>query len=213
MKETDNRIFLPYRKARDILKEGDVLMFRGRGIASFFIKGAGSGHYSHVAIASANIFNGRIFWECVEFREWKGGRTVGLERYVGDNPGIIDVYRPSRIYSGLKFIDGSVVEYSMRFNPRAVTDDMRQLTGLPYGWLRIWRFIKYNISALRLLHSLDSITNDDTPTTLVYPVCSTALAYAFSRNGYDLMRNRSDDYMQPSDISRSLFLNYIFTFK
>src|SRR5690554_820099 len=110
MKEVDNRIFIKYNKGRNILKEGDVLLFRGRGLASFFIKGGASGHYSHVAIASSNIYNGRIFWECVEFREWKGGRTIGLERYVKDNPGIIDVYRPSRLYSGFKLIDGSVIE-------------------------------------------------------------------------------------------------------
>lgn len=212
MKKTDKDKYryIKFKDAKYLIQEGDVLLFRGQGIASFFIGGVSSSHYTHTGIVSANIYNERIFWECVEFREWKGGRTIGLERYVKENPFIIDVYRPNSTYNTFEFRDGSFVEISKRYDPRAVTDDMRRLTGLPYGWSRIWRFFKLS-TFLRLFKSADQISRD-LPNEPVNPVCSTALAYAFANNGFDLMRNKSDDYMQPSDVSRSLFLNYIFTF-
>ena len=88
------RKHLKFSEAREHLKEGDVLLFRGTGIVSFFIKRASEGKYSHVGVASAVGSNGSTIWECVEFREGKGGRTVNLEQYVKQHSGTIDVYRP-----------------------------------------------------------------------------------------------------------------------
>ena len=73
--------YLNYCTARELLREGDVLLFRGRGIIGNIIKRAGEGRYSHVGVASVHPNNGGFIWECIEFREFHGGRIVNLEQY------------------------------------------------------------------------------------------------------------------------------------
>ena len=87
---------------------------------------------------------------------------------------------------------------------------MRKMTGLPYGWRRIWYMAQLNLPFLRLSFPVESII-DDSDNELVYPVCSTAVAHCFDATGYDLVHNRTNNYVEPSDIGRSPLLNYVFT--
>ena len=201
---------LPFQKARDLLEEGDVLLFRGQGIFSFFIKRAAEGKYSHVGVVSGHGTNGGRIWECVEFREGKGGRTINLEQYVEQHPGIIDVYRAVSSRKVIDFVDDKAVEREIGFNGKAVTNIMRKMTGLPYGWRRIFWIMQHKIPFLRLFYPIDSVVDDETH-DLIYPVCSTAVAYAFSRVGYDLLPNRADKATEPSGVSRSALLQFLFT--
>ena len=85
-------MLIKYEEAESILQEGDILLFRGKGLISFLIQRYTGGIHSHVALASKC----NDTWMCVEFREFKGGRSVSLESQVKDNPTNIDVFRPIR---------------------------------------------------------------------------------------------------------------------
>jgi len=209
------RKHLKFSEARQYLKEGDVLLFRGTGIVSFFIKRASEGKYSHVGVASAVGSNGSTIWECVEFREGKGGRTVNLEQYVKQHSGTIDVYRPKSEIKKAFFEQNKAKKWSygekvVAFNGKCVTNIMRRMTGLPYGWKRIWWMAKNKLPFLRLFLDTESVATDS-PQDIIYPVCSTAVAYSFSRCGYDLVHHRSDQWTEPSDVARSSLLHYLFT--
>ena len=207
------RINIPFGEARDLLEEGDILLFRSKGIVSFFIRRAAEGEYSHSGVASGHGSNGDQIWECVEFREWKGGRTVNLERYVHQMPGMIDVYRAASSFKLVEFDQeaNEVRERKVRFNGKVVTNMMRRMTGLPYGWRRIMWLASHKLPIIRIFYSIDSVIDDDHKKELVYPVCSTAVSHSFTHTGYDLVNNRADIATEPSDLSRSPLANYLFT--
>lgn len=174
------------------------------------IKVAGEGHYSHAAVVSGHRTNGSIFWECVEFREWKGGRTVSLESQIAEHDGLIDVYRAAPHFMELKYEDDKVIGSRIALDGKCITNHMRSMTGLPYGWKRIWWIAKNKLPVLRWFYDVESVT-DDKHRDLVYPVCSTAVAYSYSKCGYDLIPNRADQWTEPNDLARSALLNYLFT--
>lgn len=205
-------IKVPFKQAKNILKEGDVLLFRGSGIISDLIKIAGAGAYSHVAIASC--VNDE--WEAIEFREWLGGRSVNLHNYLLDSfrdKSYIDVYRSTDIYTSLFFdyINKKFIRRKTKFDGKKVTQCMRNLTGLPYSYKRILMILQIKLFKLNLLKNIEKITNNTPTKEVIYPVCSTVISHCFSKNGFGLLKNRSDEYMEPSDISRSPYLNYLFT--
>jgi len=207
-------LFLSYEVAKDYLEEADILLFRSKSWTSFFIRQASRSTYSHVGLASWHNGCSNGLWELVEFREFKGGRTTSLERAVQKDSGKIDVYRPSYSRQHLVFNKNtmSVNEEWITIDKKAITLLMRKLTGLPYGWKRIWWFAQWYIPGLRLIYDVNKIM-DDTVGEVIYPVCSTAISYAFSYNDFDLLNNRSDEWVQPGDIALSSNLNYMFTLK
>ena len=209
-----DQIQVSFSKARFLLHEGDVLLFRGQGIVSSFIKRAGEGQYSHVGVASrVKDFDGKHMWECVEFREGRGGRSVNLERYVAGNDGIIDVFRPTKVRRYSEFDGTEVREREITFNGRRVTSCMRRMTGLPYGWRRILWIMLHKLPFLRFLYPMGSLVDDSLNDEPIYPVCSTATAHCFASIGWDLTHHRANQYMEPSDVARSAILDYLFTLK
>jgi hypothetical protein len=205
---------LNYSRARQLIQEGDVLLFKGTAIYSFLIKRASVGQYSHVGIASwvgpPNTPEGLL--ECVEFKEWRGGRAINLDYYAENYKGSIDVYRPVPFFSDLNF-DETTDEVNFKripFEPNKVTNKMRRMTGLPYGWLRILWIAVFKMPFIRYLIPIGILT-DDTVKHIVYPVCSNVVSYCFSLFNFDLIKNRSDEWTEPSDISKSARLNYLFT--
>ena len=205
-----NKIFLTYDVAKEHLQEGDILLFRGKRIFSFFIKRMSRSKYSHVGIASwHNGTNG--MWEIIEFRGIRGGRTVSLEQIVKSEPGIIDVYRPGQIekltfHPETQIVESVIIPYPQK----KVTLKMRELTGPGYGWKRIFLFLLWYIPILRFVYNMDDIVSDKI-TDIVYPVCSTSIAYSASINKYDFVHNKADNWTQPADIASSNSLSYLFT--
>lgn len=59
---------IKYDQAKELIKEGDILLFRGSGTIGFLIKRYTGGVHSHVALAHKD---GDVL-ECVEFREFMG---------------------------------------------------------------------------------------------------------------------------------------------
>ena len=207
-----NSIYLSYVEAKELIQEGDILLFRGTGLISSFIKMAGEGEYSHIAVASRH--NGT--WEAVEFREWYGGRTVNLENYIREckkSKTEIDIYRPTNIFRSIKF-DYKTREFlfiDKDFNGKIVTDCMRNLTGLPYSYRRIWLIFKIKLFRWHILWDIKKITNEIPTQEVIYPVCSTVLEHCFAIKGFPILKRKSDQFTEPSDFSRSPRLNYLFT--
>lgn len=213
---------IKYDEALDLIMEGDVLLLRGEGFVSSIVSKAGDGKYSHVGLATwhncaKRCAMGGPLLEITEFREGFGGRTTNLAvSYESHIKGqLIDVYRASETLTRLKFDVGTrqVISTVIPFDGKAVTNAMRRLTGLPYGWKRIWEIAKRKLVFLRWYYTGYDISDDLAEANFknVYPVCSTAVSACFSRIGYDLVPNRADEWTEPSDIARSALLNYMFT--
>ena len=217
-----------YRYIKEYIQEGDVLLFRGEGFFSKLISSTEQTPYTHVALASwpsGNASQDEIL-ECVEFREGSlfgslfggnsggGGRCVNLAQEVQKYKRQIDVYRPDPNFYSYDLDDygTNLVQNVKDFDGKQVTNIMRSLTGLPYGWKRIYWMAKHKLLALRFMVDMDDLISDSTG-DIIYPVCSTAVAYCFNKCGYDLVRNRSDQWTEPGDIARSVKLNYLFTLK
>ena len=209
-----NLIYKPYDEVENLIEEGDILLFRGQGWISKLLKISAESVHSHVAIASWHNGSSEFppILECVEFKEGKGGRAVNLKRQVEYNDCLIDVFRPIPFMTTLKYdSDNSVVNVVREeFNGKLVTNTMRQLSGLPYGYKRIWWIAKHKMVGFRLFYSKEDLVNDEIQ-DIIYPVCSTAIAHSFSKHGYDLIKNKSDEYTEPGHIALSPRLGYLFT--
>lgn len=198
----------PLSKGKTLLEEGDVLLYRGTGIIAKGIQKVTKGRHSHVAIASQTVSR---TWEAVQFREFKGALAISLKNDIVYNKSVIDVYRPIPFFTSIRF-DPEVekIELSkLKFDGRKVTDCMRSMTGRPYSYSRIYFLWRYYTRFWK--DWTKEVTNDLPLDELIYPVCSTAVAHCFNKNGYDLIKNRSDEYMAPANIAESTRLNYLFS--
>ena len=216
-----------YLDVKHLINEGDVILFRGNGFFSGLVRAYGQSAYTHVGLASwvngsSNTTDGIL--ELVEFREGSFlsgifgssgggcGRAINLDREVKKFSGRVDVYRPCQNFGQFTYDkDTKNIEYiSVPFDGKKVTRILRYMTGLPYGWHRVWTIIKYRILLFGLYNNYDSLMSDESKED-IYPVCSSVVAYAFSINGYDLIKNRSDEWTSPGDIASSPRLSYLFT--
>jgi len=210
-----DRIYVNYKDVKNLIKEGDLLIYRGKAWYSFFIKRATRGEYSHIGLASWH--NGTsdkpASLETIEFHGYRGGGVViQMNNLFPQFSGQIDVYRPNNNWENIYFNkqNDTCVSKQYTFDGLSVTNTMRGLTGLPYGWRRIWWFIRSYLLLGRFFYNIENLTSDEQK-GIIYPVCSTAIAYSFASNGYDLIHERADEWTQPSDIAQSSTTNYLFT--
>ena len=188
---------IPYSEAMPLIQEADILLFRGKGIMSWLIKRYGSGVHSHVGIAHWDNEN----LQCVEFREFKGGRSVSLKTQVDNSPFGIDVFRAA------KRVDYENDSYVLDdLTKSKVTTIMLKLTGLPYGWRNIWKLVKHYLPFCRLAQQ----NIKDNNATKIF-VCSTAAAYAYRMAYIDPVPYLADSAVTPSDLARSALFEYQFT--
>lgn len=216
-----NNLVLPYEVARPMIKEADVLLFRhpershcySLPPVGWWIARYSGGIHSHVGVASWN----RDRLKCIEFREWRGGRSVTLSSQVHQNPGRIDVFRamscveiPFVDYCEKKGHEGlNISSKQKNFTEQValnITSEMDRLTGLPYGWDIIWKIAGSYLPFKRLA---ENNIKDDEPNSVF--VCSSAVAYAFRKNYIDLVPYLADSSTKPADIARSPILQYLFT--
>ena len=188
---------IPYSEAMPQIQEADILLFRGKGVMSWLIKRYGSGVHSHVGIAHWDNEN----LQCVEFREFKGGRSVSLKTQVDNSPFGIDVFRAA------KRVDYENDSYVLDdLTKSKVTTIMLKLTGLPYGWRNIWKLVKHYLPFCRLAQQ----NIKDNNATKIF-VCSTAAAYAYRMAYIDPVPYLADSAVTPSDLARSALFEYQFT--
>ena len=197
---------IKYDQAKELIKEGDILLFRGSGTIGFLIKRYTGGLHSHVALAHKD---GDVL-ECVEFREFMGGRSVSLKSQVDNSPLNIDVFRPVKSISyeemdaegNTKLIEKNYTEETAS----AMTEDIIRWTGQPYGWSNIWKMFLRFIPGARLFQQ--NINDDEVAKA---KVCSTAVTVALRRNFMDPVPYLADDRVSPADLARSPILQYLFT--
>jgi len=198
---------IDFEEAKNLIKEGDVLLFRGSGLIGFFIKRLTSGVHSHVALAH---WDGNLL-QCVEFREFMGGRIVALKGQVGKNSKSIDVFRPVRSITYDQIVDGEVVSVEKNFTEEvsfSTSEAIIQWTGQKYGWRNILGMFLRFVPGIRLLKQN---TNDDDIAKA--KVCSTAVAVALRKNFMDPIPFLADDRVSPADLARSPLIQYMFTIK
>lgn len=197
---------IKYDQAKELIQEGDILLFRGSGVIGFLIKRYTGGVHSHVALAHKD---GDVL-ECVEFREFMGGRSVSLKSQVDNSPLNIDVFRPVKSISyeemdaegNTKLIEKNYTEETAS----AMTEDIIKWTGQPYGWSNIWKMFLRFIPGTRLFQQ--NINDDEVAKA---KVCSTAVTVALRRNFMDPVPYLADDRVSPADLARSPILQYLFT--
>jgi len=211
-------ILVPYHEAKAYIKEADVLLFRSEGLISWLIKRYGSGVHSHAAMAHWDNDN----LECVEFREFQGGRSVSLKSQVETHPNNIDVFRPVHILHHNQFTSWpnneeqrsvkAIYEEKEQINifsesiAKQISDVMLKLTGLPYGWKNFMKLAKHYLPFCRLAQQN---IKDEEPTNVF--VCSTAVAYAYRKAFIDPVPYLADTAVTPADLARSALFKYQFT--
>lgn len=204
-----NDIVIPYHEAKNLIQEGDVLLFKAGGFIGRGIILYTSGKHSHVALAHWDRDN----LYCVEQREFKGGRSVLLDSQV--NKYYIDVYRPKPEFwhghidtnSGKAVWEKKVLSEETKHN---ITNTALELTGQPYGWGNIWEFCKCYLPLLHLVKLFKKNGTNDHKMPKNF-VCSTVITYSYRKYYADPCPNLADSRTSPADISRSALFDYMFS--
>jgi hypothetical protein len=175
------------------IKDGDLLLFRGRGAIARLIAAAGRSDYTHAGRA--------VWWGndlfCCEVRELKGGRAVTLESQVAKHPGLIDVFEANPSGRWREFDRRGAVRY------------IRRLAGCDYGYRGVWLAALRHLPVWRLWMRADG---DDRRVAEQPPFCSQACAMADRiGGGVDPVPHLADRLTEPADLARSPFYRYRFT--
>jgi hypothetical protein len=175
------------------IRNGDLLLFRGRGLVARLIGVAGRSEYTHAARA--------VWWGddlfCCEVRELRGGRAVTLASQVRKFPSAIDVFEvnPSNRWR--------------EYDRRGAVQFMRRLAGCDYGYLGVLRAALRHAPLWRFLVRPDS---DDKRASDQPPFCSQAATMADRiGGGVDPVPHLADRLTEPADLARSPFYRYRFT--
>jgi hypothetical protein len=176
-------------RARGHILDGDLLLFRRRGMISI----AGRGVHSHAAKAS--WWGEDLF--CVEVREWYGGRAVTLVSQVRRCPARIDVFRANP--------HNRWPQYD---RPRA-NRWMRRLAGCDYGYAAVLSAAMLHLPFVRMALCAET---QDRAIDRRPPFCSQACAMADRLGGsVDPVPHLADRLTEPADLARSAFYEYRFT--
>ncbi len=180
------RTHINLKTAKRFIRDGDLLLFRRRGIIAAF----GRSEYSHAAKAA--WWGDQLF--CLEVREWCGGRAVTLASQVRKHPSAIDVLRPGARWP--------------QYDSHESTRYLKNLAGSDYGYSAVL------LAALRHLPFVRLFVKpiDDADAELRPPFCSQACALADRvGGGVDPVPHLADRLTEPADLARSPFYEYLFT--
>jgi hypothetical protein len=181
--------FVSLSEARQFISDGDLLLFRRRGLIAI----AGRGVHSHAAKAA--WWGDDLF--CLEVREWLGGRAVTLESQVRKRPGQIDLYRanPNRRWP--------------EYDRTRSTIMMRRLAGCDYGYASVLAAAMLHLPLVRMAMRADV---EDSAIDHRPPFCSQACATVDRvGGGVDPVPLLADRLTEPADLARSPFYQYELT--
>jgi hypothetical protein len=182
-------VFVPFREAQSQVRDGDLLLYRRRGLISI----AGRGDHTHAAKAA--WWGDDLF--CLEVREWHGGRAVTLESQVRKLPGRIDVYQAN---PGDRWAE---------YDRAGATRVMRRLAGCAYGYGGVAAAALLHLPIVRLFARAD-VYDGDPPRHP--PFCSQACAMSDRIGGrVDPVAHLADRMTLPADLARSPFYQYLLT--
>ncbi|MEQ8849089.1 hypothetical protein [Botrimarina sp.] len=174
----------------DELRDGDLLLFRRRGLISI----AGRGLHCHAA---------KVAWWgdtpfCVEVREWHGGRAVTLASQVERRSGRIDLFR---VNPAARWPE---------YDREASTRYLRELAGCDYGYAAVLRAALLHLPLVRAWVRAEV---EDDAVSRRPPFCSQACAMADRiAGGVDPTPYLADRLTEPADLARSPFYAYQYTF-
>ncbi len=178
-----------YQNVRSQIHDGDLLLFRRRGLISAF----GRGVHNHAAKAA--WWNGDLF--CLEVLQLVGGRAVTLSSQVRRWPGRYDVY------------ETNPDDRWPNYDRQAACRFMRRLCGCDYGYRGLAAAAMLHLPLVRLFvrPAVDDQAVDRRP-----PFCSHACAMADRLGGgVDPVPFLADRLTEPADLARSRFYRYRFT--
>ena len=183
--------FVSVGRMGEVVVDGDVLLWRGRGLISRMIATAGRSEYSHAGMAA--------WWHdelmCLEVREFVGGRCVTLGSQVEKCSGRVDVYRLATQRRG---------DVSMT----TAVSKMKGFAGCEYGYLHLMRAAAIHAPVMRFWANRKRGDNGTGP-----PFCSEAVDRAYLAAGLDLVPRLRGRLTEPADISRSAALEYVCTLR
>jgi hypothetical protein len=174
---------LDYGQSRSSIRNGDVLMYRGRSLESRIIRLATGSPYSHAGLAA-----------------WWNDRLMVLEA-VGRGVVVTPISRNVRSYPGGVewFTSVEVIPEDQRL--QMVEFAQREL-GKEYA---LWRALLLGIRVL-FQHNVESKDRLRREERLF---CSHYVAQAYNAIGRDLRKGVSDRFMSPGDIAASPLLKRI----
>lgn len=174
-----------YGEARGAIADGDLLLWRGRGLIAI----AGRGPWCHAELAS--WWNGDLF--SLGMVRCGGGRAVLLSNLVRRQPGRIDVFRARR-------------DRWPEWRPGLAVRAMRRLCGRQYGSWGLWRAAMLHLPVVRWFAR--PATDDEAENGSGPMFCSQAVAYACRTAGVDPVPGLADRITEPADLARSAFFRY-----
>lgn len=192
MVTASNRIMQSFAESKADLWNGDLLLFRGRGLIARWIGTYGRGSYSHAAMVG--------WWHdhpmCMELREFHGGQAVTLSSQVAKYPETIDVYRPNVLH---RQREGAMAE-------------MRRKCGSAYSYSGIWAAALLHLPFVRLWKQVDTSDEPGLEAAGLPEFCSQAVASAYQvGGGFDAVPNLHNRLTEPNDLARSSRFTYLFT--
>lgn len=171
------------------INDGDLLLFRGRGLFSRLIRTAGRSEYSHAGMV---CYCKGI--PCVlEMREGVGGRCVTLASQVQRHPGRIDLFQVSDNFGHFRACEAAKA--------------MLLKCGHEYNWRGLLAASMLHLPFIRLLTTPDL---DDSSVVGELPeFCSQAVASACrTGGGVDPVPFLGDTVTEPGDLARSSLWKY-----
>lgn len=171
------------------INDGDLLLFRGKGLFSRLIRTAGRSDYSHAAMV---CYCKGI--PCVlEMREGAGGRCVTLASQVARFPGRIDLF--------------SVDAQFGTFRACEAAKAMLLKCGHEYNWRGLLAAAMIHLPFIRLMTTPD--LDDATVVGELPEFCSQAVASACRvGGGIDPVPFLGDKVTEPGDLARSKLWQY-----
>lgn len=199
---TAERPFLRYADVRTSLRDGTVLLFRGRGIFSSLIQGAGRSPYSHAAILA--WWGHRLL--VVEAREGKGVRAVPLSAVLAEGHDVdaYDVRGLSPLGDERRVAVGEAISWlSTRYGWRTILRIGLSRLLVPLAWLP-------PVGALRARWSRPLRDSRGLPTSGL--ICSQLVGMTWRAAGVELVADVpdwDDAVVEPGDLARSTRLERI----
>jgi hypothetical protein len=168
---------LEYDDSRRLIRNGDVLMYRGRSLESRAVRWATRSRYSHAGLAV--WWNGRLM---VMEAVGRGVVVTPLSKNVAAYPGYVEWF--------------TSVEEIPDEERLVMVEFAQQELGKDYA---LWRAV---LLGFRLLFQRD-IEKRDRLRREVRLFCSHYVAQAYNAAGRDLKKGVSDRFMSPGDIASS----------
>ena len=190
---TDDRPTLRYRDARPVLRDGTVLLFRGRGIFSRLIQAKGRAPWSHAAMLA--WWNDRLL--VVEAREGKGVRAIPLSVVIAEGHDV-EAYDVDGAEEGHRYraTREAVSWLSTRYGWRTIVRIGLAALLVPLAWLG-------PVGALRRRWSRPLRDRYGEPTSGL--ICSELVARAWAVGGLPLVPDIpdwDDATVEPADLFR-----------